>query len=93
MNIVQQGLSSGLTTILQQAISLVAVIILLVSIDPVLALSVFITLPIIILISRKMGDRIRSIAHSTQERLGYLLNINLSESQRQVHCRDPIFGA
>ena len=75
MNIVQQGLSSGLTTILQQAISLVAVIILLVSIDPVLALSVFITLPIIILISRKMGDRIRSIAHSTQERLGYLLNI------------------
>ena len=75
MNIVQQGLSSGLTTILQQAISLVAVIVLLVSIDPVLALSVFITLPIIILISRKMGDRIRSIAHSTQERLGYLLNI------------------
>lgn len=75
MFLLQQALSSGLTFVLQQAISLVAVIVLLLSIDPVLTLIIFGTMPIILVISKKMGERVKAISKSTQERLGYLMGI------------------
>ncbi len=75
MAMLQQGLSSGLTYILQQALSLMAVVALLFSMDAVLTLIVLATLPIILVISQKMGAKVKAIAKSTQERLGYLMNI------------------
>ncbi|HOU14640.1 MAG TPA: ABC transporter ATP-binding protein [Anaerolineae bacterium] len=75
MALLQQGLSSGLTYILQQALSLIAVVVLLFSIDAVLTLIVCATIPIILIISQKMGAKVKAIAKSTQERLGYLMNI------------------
>ena len=75
MTLLQQGLSSGLTYILQQALSLIAVTALLLSIDTVLTLIVFGTLPMILVISRRMGDRVKAISKSTQEHLGHLMSI------------------
>ena len=75
MNLLQQGLASGLTFIFQQIISLVAVVVLLLRIDALLTLSIFAIMPVIMLISKKMGSRVKEISRSTQERLGYLLNI------------------
>ncbi len=75
MALLQQGLSSGLTYILQQALSLVAVVVLLFSIDAVLTLIIFATMPVILLVSKRMGDKVKAIARSTQERLGYLMGI------------------
>jgi subfamily B ATP-binding cassette protein MsbA len=79
INLVQGGLSSGLAYIIQQLLSLVGVTVLLVRMDWVLTLTIFATIPLIILISKIMGDKIKSIARSTQERLAYLTNI-ISES-------------
>jgi len=75
MALLQQGLASGLTYILQQALSLIAVVVLLFSIDAVLTFIVLVTMPIILVISQKMGAKVKAIAKSTQERLGYLMNI------------------
>ena len=75
MALLQQGLSSGLTYVLQQIISLIAVVVLLLSIDTVLTLIIFATLPVILIISQKMGARVKAISKSTQERLGYLMGI------------------
>jgi subfamily B ATP-binding cassette protein MsbA len=79
INLVQSGLSSGLTYTIQQVISLIGVTVLLVGIDWVLTLTIFATIPIIMLISKLMGDKIKTIAKSAQERLAYLTNI-ISES-------------
>ena len=79
MNLLQQGLSSGLTFVFQQAISLVVVVVVLVRIDLVLTLTVLVTIPLIILVSQRAGQRVKSISQSTQERLGYLMSI-MSES-------------
>ncbi|MBN1874185.1 MAG: ABC transporter ATP-binding protein [Anaerolineae bacterium] len=75
MNLLQQGLSSGLTFVLQQVISLIAVVVLLLRLDPILTLTVFGTMPIIMLISKRMGQKVKAISKNTQERLGYLMNI------------------
>jgi len=75
MALLQQGLSSGLTFILQQALSLVAVVVLLLSIDAVLTLIIFATMPVILLVSKRMGAKVKAISKSTQERLGYLMSI------------------
>jgi len=53
----------------------VAVVIMLLQIDVVLTLVVFGTIPIIILISKQVGDRVKNIAKRTQERLGELTTI------------------
>ncbi|MBN1579669.1 MAG: ABC transporter ATP-binding protein [Anaerolineae bacterium] len=79
INLVQGGLASGLAYILQQVLTLVGVTVLLVRMDWALTLTIFATIPIVILISKTMGDKIRSIATSTQERLAHLTNI-ISES-------------
>ncbi len=75
MALLQQGLASGLTYILQQALSLIAVVFLLFGIDVVLTLILFGTLPAILIVSKRMGDRVKAISRSTQERLGYLMGI------------------
>jgi subfamily B ATP-binding cassette protein MsbA len=75
MALLQQGLSSGLTYILQQALSLIAVVALLFSIDTVLTLIVFATMPVILIISKKMGAKVKAISKNTQEHLGYLMGI------------------
>ncbi len=75
MTLVQQGLSSGLTYVIQQAISLVAVIGLLLRLDVVLTLVVFATMPMILFISKRMGQVVKSISQRTQEKLGYLTAI------------------
>lgn len=75
MMLLQQGVATGLTIIVQQVISLVVVIILLLRIDPLLTLAVFCTLPVIILVSRRMGARVKAISRQTQERLGELMGI------------------
>lgn len=79
INLIQSGLSSGLAYIFQQIISLIGVTILLISIDPLLTLAIFGALPVIILISKAMGDRVKAITQSMQERLAALTNI-VSES-------------
>jgi subfamily B ATP-binding cassette protein MsbA len=75
INLVQSGLSSGLAYILQQVITLIGVTVLLIRLDPVLTLAVFGTLPLIILISKVMGDKVKAITSSMQERLAALTNI------------------
>jgi subfamily B ATP-binding cassette protein MsbA len=75
MSLLQQGLSSGLSFVLQQTISLVAVLILLARIDPVLMAAVLATIPLTIVISQRIGRRVKSISNSTQERLGHLMAI------------------
>ena len=75
MALLQQGLASGLTYILQQALSLVAVVALLFGIDAVLTLIVFATMPLILIVSQQMGAKVKAISKSTQERLGYLMGI------------------
>lgn len=75
MNLFQQGLSSGLTFILQQAISLVAVIVLLLRLDAILTLAVFGMMPIIMVVSKRMGERVKVLSSSMQDRLGYLMSI------------------
>jgi subfamily B ATP-binding cassette protein MsbA len=79
MNMLQQGLSSGLAYVIQQVISLLVVVVLMLRIDPLLAGIVLATVPLILLVSQKAGRRARSIAQSTQERLGALMSI-VSES-------------
>jgi len=75
MNLLQQGLASGLAFVLQQTISLVVVVIMLARIDPVLTLTVLGTIPLIVIVSQKAGERVKSISKSTQERLGRLMSI------------------
>jgi subfamily B ATP-binding cassette protein MsbA len=75
MALLQQGVSSGLTYIVQQALTLIAVVVLLFSIDAVLTLILFGTLPVILIVSKHMGSRVKAISRSTQERLGYLMGI------------------
>jgi len=75
MNLLQQGISSGLAFIIQQVISLIVVVILLVRIDPILTLSVLGTIPLIIFVSQKTGERAKAISQSVQERLGNLMSI------------------
>ena len=79
INLVQSGLSSGLAYIIQQLISLIGVTALLLHLDPALTLAVFGTIPIIILVSKVMGDKVKAITQSMQERLAALTNI-ISES-------------
>jgi subfamily B ATP-binding cassette protein MsbA len=79
MNLLQQGLSSGLAYVIQQAISLLVVVALMFRIDALLAGIVLATVPLILLVSQRAGPRARSIAQSTQERLGALMSI-VSES-------------
>jgi len=73
MNLLQQGLAPGLAAVFQQILSLVVVTLLLIRIDWLLALAVFLMLPVIILVSKSMGGKIRSIARRTQEQLGSLM--------------------
>lgn len=75
MNLFQQGLSTGLTYILQQTLSLIAVVVLLLRLDWVLTLTVFCTMPIIMLISKKMGEKVKALSSSMQDRLGHLMSI------------------
>ena len=75
MNLLQQGISSGLAFIIQQVLSLVVVVILLVRLDPILTLSVLGTIPLIIVVSKKAGERAKAISQSVQERLGHLMSI------------------
>ncbi len=75
MALLQQGLSSGLTYIVQQALTLIAVVVLLFGIDVVLTLILFGTLPMILIVSKRMGSKVKAISRSTQERLGYLMGI------------------
>jgi subfamily B ATP-binding cassette protein MsbA len=79
MIVVQQGLSSGLTYVLQQAVSLIGVTVLLLRIDVVLTLVIFGTMPFILIISRRMGQRVKAISERVQERLATLMSI-ISES-------------
>ena len=79
MIVVQQGLSSGLTYVLQQAVSLIGVTVLLMRIDPVLTLVIFGTMPFILIISRRMGRKVKAISERVQERLATLMSI-ISES-------------
>jgi len=73
--LVQQGLSAGLSYVLQQALTLVAVVVLLLTIDPLLTLTIFLTMPVVLLVSQRMGERVRAITRSTQERLGFLMSM------------------
>lgn len=75
MNLLQEGLSSGLTLIVQQAVSLVAVIILMLKLDPVLTLAVIAAMPPVIAISKKVGEQVRVVSARTQERLSFLMSI------------------
>ena len=75
MNLLQQGLASGLAVVLQQAITLVVVVLVLFRLDWVLTCAVLAMLPLVILISKRMGDQVKAIAHHTQERLGSLMTI------------------
>jgi len=75
VNLFQQGLSTGLTQIVQQSVTLIAVIVLLLRLDAVLAGTAFLILPLVILVSRKAGAKVRAISSSAQERLGYLMTI------------------
>ena len=79
IHLVQGGLSSGLTTLLQQALSLIAVLVLLVHLDPVLTGVVLAIVPLVIAISKVMGGRVRAITQRVQERLG-TLTVILNES-------------
>ncbi len=79
MIVVQQGLSSGLTYVLQQVVSLIGVTVLLLRIDVVLTLVIFGTMPFILIISRRMGRRVKAISERMQERLATLMSI-ISES-------------
>ncbi len=79
INLVQSALSSGLTYVLQQIIALIGVTILLIRLDPLLTVVVFGTTPFIILISKAIGNRIKTITQTVQERLAALTNI-ISES-------------
>jgi subfamily B ATP-binding cassette protein MsbA len=79
MIVVQQGLSSGLTYVLQQAVSLVGVTVLLLRIDVVLTLVIFGTMPFILIVSRRMGQKVKAISERVQERLATLMSI-ISES-------------
>jgi subfamily B ATP-binding cassette protein MsbA len=75
INLLQQALASGLTYVIQQAVSLVAVVALMLSIDALLTLAVFGTLPLILLVSRRMGQQVKALSKRTQESLGYLTAI------------------
>ena len=75
VNLFQQGLSTGITQIIQQTLTLVAVVVLLLKLDLVLAATAFLILPAVLLISRKVGARVKTISANRQERLGYLMTI------------------
>ena len=75
MSLLQQGLSTGLAYVIQQAFPLIVVVALMLWIDPVLALTVLCTIPPIILVSQRAGKKARAISSSTQEKLGYLMSI------------------
>ncbi len=75
MNLLQQGLSLGLAYIVQQAVSLVAVVVLMARIAAALTLTGLATVPVILVVSQKAGERARSISRNTQERLGALMSI------------------
>jgi len=74
VNVVQQGLSTGLTYVVQQVLTLMVVIVLLLRIDAVLAGATLAAVPIIVLVSKQMGERVKAISRTTQEKLGYLMS-------------------
>jgi subfamily B ATP-binding cassette protein MsbA len=61
MNLLQQGLAF----VIQQTVSLVVVVIMLVRIDLVLALTVLGTIPLIIVVSQRAGERVKSMPSSS----------------------------
>ncbi len=75
ITVFQQGLSSGLTYVVQQVLTLVAVVVLMFRLDSLLAAVVLASVVVVAAISSRMGTRVRQITRSTQKRLGDLMDI------------------
>ena len=86
---IQQGISSGLSYVLQQVLSLFAVVIVLFRIDAVLAAAILGAVPLIVLISRTLGSKVRAIAQRVQAGLATLMatvNEFCRHRRHQVLC-------
>jgi len=79
INTVQSVLSISITYFIQNLISLVFAAFLILRIDAMIALSIFIILPLIIVYSKSKGEKVKSISKQVQEKLGVITSY-LSEN-------------
>jgi len=70
INLFQMSLSTGLTFLLNQLISLLVVTYMLFKLDIILTLIVFSMFPLIFLVSKKMGSRAKTVSKKVQQKLG-----------------------
>ena len=72
ITVFQQGLTTGLTYVLQKGLLLVGIVALLLTVDPLMTAALFAILPPVVLIATKKGGQARKISRRAQEYLGKL---------------------
>ena len=75
VNRFQDSVAGGLSFLLSQSISLVAIVVILFTIDAVLTLVVLALTPVLFLILRTVSKRVRSLSRRVQDLLGELTSI------------------
>lgn len=75
INLFQQALTSGLTYILQMAITLVVAVVMLVNMDVMLTVIVFVSFLIMMLATKLMSSKVKGISKKSQENLSNITSI------------------
>lgn len=75
INLFQQALTTGLSYIIKMFLSLIIAIIMMITLDPLLSLVFFVTLPIMFVITKFAGNKARHVSRSVQSRLSRITTL------------------